>query len=107
MRVEIKNSPIHGMGVFTLEDIEVDEWDNVYGMVVPAPSVYGFEHEGAWYEPFPPWRYTNHSDDPNCVIHMDDDGIMDVMAIKDIDAGEELTIDYGFDLEEDYDDTSA
>ncbi len=103
MRVEVKKSPIHGMGVFAAEDIEIDEWEYVYGMMVPASSVYGFEHNDAWMEPFPPFRYTNHSDSPNCEVHMDDDSVMDIMALRNITKGEELTIDYGFDLEEDCD----
>lgn len=107
MRVKIAKSPIHGMGVFAHEDLEIDQWTEVYGMLIPSPSTYGFEHNGAWWEPYPPFRYLNHSDSPNCEVHMDDDGIMDVMALRDIEKGEELTIDYGFDLEDEYDEPTA
>lgn len=42
--------------------------------------------------------YNNHSCDPNCGMH----GEITFIAIKDIRAGEELTIDYAFIDNEDY-----
>jgi SET domain-containing protein len=39
-------------------------------------------------------RYTNHAEDPNCIfmLLLNDDYIM--IALKNINAGEELTVDY-------------
>lgn len=42
--------------------------------------------------------YNNHSCDPNCGMH----GEITFIAIKDIKAGEELTVDYAFIDNEDY-----
>lgn len=42
--------------------------------------------------------YNNHSCDPNCGMH----GEITFIALKDISAGEELTIDYAFIDNEDY-----
>ncbi len=42
--------------------------------------------------------YNNHSCDPNCGMH----GEMTFIAIKQINAGEELTVDYAFIDNEDY-----
>ena len=56
-------------------------------------------------EPEAPFRYMNHSCDPNCRFHWYDvreDGIPDqsrrvfVFAERDIEVGEELTIDYAW-----------
>ena len=42
--------------------------------------------------------YNNHSCDPNCGMH----GEISFVAIRDIEVGEELTIDYAFIDNEDY-----
>jgi SET domain-containing protein len=39
-------------------------------------------------------RYINHSCEPNCEADIHDDHIL-ISALRDIDAGEELTLDYG------------
>jgi hypothetical protein len=85
------------MGVFAHKAIEASEWTYIYGTVCPKRSQYGFEHsDGKWWEPFPPFRYTNHSDDPNCVVYEEEDtGAVIIEALRDIKRGEELTIDYG------------
>ena len=45
-----------------------------------------------------PARYLNHSCSPNCEAVLDSDTIW-LAASRDIEAGEELTFNYGFDLE--------
>ena len=45
-------------------------------------------------------RLINHSCDPNCEAQIDDDERIWIVAIKDIPEGEELTFNYGFDLED-------
>lgn len=46
-------------------------------------------------------RYINHSCDPNCAVEHTTDTIW-IVAIKDIQAGEELSFNYGYDAR-DYD----
>lgn len=45
-----------------------------------------------------PARYVNHSCDPNCEA-VNDRGKIWVVALRDIEPGEELTYDYGYDIE--------
>ncbi len=46
-----------------------------------------------------PARFINHSCAPNCDAEMDEDRIW-IVANRDIAAGEEITFNYGFDLED-------
>jgi SET domain-containing protein len=43
-------------------------------------------------------RYINHSCDPNCVSDIIEDRLW-IIALRDIRTGEELSYDYGFELE--------
>ena len=98
MNVENRQSSIHGPGVFARKLIEEEQWQYIYGMLIPKPSMYGFENENeTWWEPFPPFRYTNHSNDPNCEVFRCEDGTTYIEALRDIEPDEELTIDYGYD----------
>ena len=47
-----------------------------------------------------PARFINHSCAPNCETDIDDQGRIWVEALRDIKAGEELTLNYGYDLED-------
>ena len=47
-----------------------------------------------------PARFLNHSCAPNCDAEMDDDGRIWIVAARAIKAGEELTFNYGYDLDE-------
>ena len=49
-----------------------------------------------------PARLINHSCAPNCEAHMDEEHIW-IVALRDIAPGEELSFNYGYDLE-DYED---
>jgi uncharacterized protein len=44
-------------------------------------------------------RFANHSCSPNCESELDD-GAVWLIALRDIAAGEEITYNYGYDLEE-------
>lgn len=44
-------------------------------------------------------RFINHSCDPNAEAEMDDERIW-IIALRDIAAGEEITFNYGYDLED-------
>ena len=46
-----------------------------------------------------PARFLNHSCAPNCEAEKDDDRIW-IIATRDIRAGEEITFNYGYDLED-------
>jgi len=97
VNVTIGESPIHGLGVFACAEIEVDTEQNFYGLLTDTPTNYGFDFQERWFEPFPPFRYTNHSNEPNCEVSVYPDCTFEIIALRDIAAGEELTIDYGFD----------
>ena len=49
--------------------------------------------------PWNPARFINHSCAPNCEAELDD-GHVWIVALCDIKAGEELTFNYGYDLED-------
>ena len=46
-----------------------------------------------------PAKFINHSCDPNCEAEFFDDMIW-IMAIRDIETGEEITFNYSYDLED-------
>jgi SET domain-containing protein len=45
-----------------------------------------------------PARFLNHSCDPNCESELDGEGRIWISALRGIDAGEELTFNYGYDV---------
>lgn len=47
-----------------------------------------------------PARFINHSCTPNCEAQWDDEARIWIVATRDIKAGEELTFNYGYDLED-------
>jgi hypothetical protein len=49
--------------------------------------------------PWNPARFINHSCAPNCEAEVEAGRIM-IVALRDIPAGEELTFNYGYDLED-------
>ena len=50
------------------------------------------------YLPYAPWCWLNSSPDPNCDVEWDEDGCYTIIALRDIEPGEELTFDYEEDL---------
>lgn len=42
-------------------------------------------------------RWANHSRTPNAYAHLENDGAVFFITLRDIRAGEEITIDYGYD----------
>lgn len=105
-------STIHGLGGFAKTSISKDmriieylgeridkaesarrcEADNVY--IFSLNEQQDIDGNVIWN----PARFLNHSCSPNCEAQLDDDRIW-VIASRDIRAGEELTFNYGFDLE--------
>jgi uncharacterized protein len=47
-----------------------------------------------------PARFANHSCVPNCESIMDEDDRIWIVAVRDIQPGEEITYNYGYDLED-------
>ena len=85
--LSIGPSDIHGAGIIAKEDIPA-------GVEVGITHVYDpyFEDE---YIRTPLGGFINHSDNPNCEIQDNDEGIRRILhTSKRIEAGEELTITY-------------
>lgn len=99
--VEVRESRI-GQGVFVLDDFEPGEClGKVEGEVSTdseAITQYSAEYTGdSVIEIAPPFRYLNHSCNPNCQLEQDDDvGGLVVVVLRPMRVGEEATIDYGW-----------
>lgn len=110
---EVKPSGIHGTGVFARGPIAAEtrvleyvgervtkeeslrrrENGNLFVFIVTDE----FDLDGS--VDWNPARFINHSCSPNCEARMEDERIW-IIAARDIQAGEELTFNYGYDLEE-------
>ena len=80
----IKNSKVDGQGLFTTKDIIKYEW-------------LGETHHYLWNEVVrtPLGGFINHSEDPNCqLVRPAKSSVASLETIKDIKAGEELTLKY-------------
>jgi SET domain-containing protein len=108
-----RHSPIHGCGVFSKADIPPGkrileykgeliekqesarrcEQNNVY--IFSLSDRFDIDGNAEWN----PARFVNHSCSPNCEAILEDDRIW-LISLRDIRAGEELTFNYGFDLED-------
>ena len=86
--VTIKRSPIHGLGLFSVEEISKGE---LLGMI-HYPTIDGNDVIRT-----PLGGFGNHSDDPNCEkIVAPQDGSWWIRTIRDIGADEEITWKYTF-----------
>ncbi len=110
--VVFKNSGIHGIGGFakrkTLSGTALIEY--VGQKIDKAESVRRCEQNNVFIfslnelqdidgeVPSNPARWLNHSCSPNAEAHLADDRIW-LLAACDIEAGDEITFNYGFDLE--------
>ena len=110
---EIKPSGIHGTGVFARAVIAAEtrvleyvgerlgkeeSWrrrqaNNFFIFTVTED----FDIDGA--VDWNPARFVNHSCAPNCEARMEDEQIW-IYALRDLQAGEELTFNYGYDLQD-------
>lgn len=113
---EIRPSKIHGTGVFARTNIPVEtrvveyvgervskdeserrrKTGNFFVFIVTDE----FDIDGL--VDWNPARFINHSCAPNCEAQ-EEDGHIWIYALRDIQAGEELTFNYGYDLQ-DYED---
>lgn len=119
---EARTSAIHGQGLFATrrmrkgmrvieylgERIDKEE-SNRRGLELfeqaketGGASVYIFDVNEDWDldgdKPYNPARLINHSCEPNCEMVNEDDRLY-LYALRDIEKGEELSFDYGYDIE--------
>ena len=105
--VSIGETPV-GKGVFSERSYPANAViGEITGDVITdcsSGSRYSFEiDDRTQLEPHAPFRYLNHSCEPNCEFDWFDDDGMDgdaapvyLIALRDMGAGEELTIDYNW-----------
>lgn len=125
--VEVRDSGVHNKGVFALKNIpqntkiieyrgdviskkEADKrLDETYVQYKKNPKDYAAtyifelddEHDLDGNTPDNDAKYINHSCNPNCYFEIKKDHI-DIYAKRDIQEGEELSYNYGFDFDEEY-----
>ena len=105
--VIVRSSAIHAAGVYALEPIgkgsQVLEYTGERISKDLADDLY--EHRDITYlfgvgdrndviDGYGTAMFVNHSCDPNCETEEDEDGHVWIMALRDIEPGEELTYDY-------------
>lgn len=117
-RVAVRNSPIHGRGVFALNAIargaRILEYTGERMSHAEADRRYGDLHEGSSHTMLfaatdkvvidatkrgGPARWINHSCAPNCEAN-EEDGRVFIDAIRPIKPGQELSYDYNLVLDE-------
>lgn len=95
----IQTSPIHGLGLFARSPIALEEYIGTYEGRLTQDD--GMHVLWIWNEDTEQWegiegenelRYLNHSPEPNAEWWG-----TDLYAIRNIEAGEEITFDYGWD----------
>lgn len=105
--VQVRDSPLHGRGVFTTRPIELGERfvvDPVFRIeAAERPHLdqtalhdHYFEHERDAYIALGPISLLNHDDDPNADFELDVHALeISLVARRPIERGEEVTIHYG------------
>lgn len=91
-RVRVGPSDIHGTGVFAGAWFEADEViGRIEGMLTETEGTYVlWISDELGLEVTNDFRFINHAPDPNCILTE-----FEVIALRDIAPGEELTHDYG------------
>ena len=107
MRIIVRSSPIHAAGVFALERIPAgtrileytgerlahEDADKLYEER-PYTYLFGVGDGSNVIDGYGTAMYVNHCCDPNCETEEDEDNRVWIVAMRDIDPGEELTYDY-------------
>ena len=111
--IEIGSSPIHGTGGYALADIptdaqiieyvgaKIDKKESQRQCELENPCIFFLDEQ---YDldgnvDWNPARFLNHSCSPNAEAH-EIDGRIWIVALRDIKAGEEITFNYNYDLED-------
>ena len=109
--IVFRNSPIHGRGGFATEKIRQGSRviEYVGERIGKDESLRRCEQNNQFIfslndsqdldgnVPWNPARFINHSCAPNCEATLDEDRIW-LCALRDVEPGEEITFNYGFDL---------
>ncbi len=110
-QVSVKDSPLHGKGIFSNQFIPAD----TLILVIKGEEIDGIECERRENEEdnvYIFWngedsyidtynsdkiKFINHDCKPNCYVDNDEEDNLCLYALRDINKDEELTIDYGYD----------
>ncbi|MCS7052890.1 MAG: SET domain-containing protein [Ignavibacterium sp.] len=117
--IVVKESTLHGKGIFTSVPInkgtiimkiigEIIDEEECIRRENEENNVYIFYKDDNVYidaKNSEKIKYLNHSCDCNCYVDEDENGDLILVALRDIQKDEELTIDYGY--EEIYNDCSC
>jgi SET domain-containing protein len=107
--IEVKYSDIHGYGIFSRQFIPKDQKVlTITGEVIDLDECLKREEEGNVYifwngdnyidvAKSDKIKYLNHHCDSNCTVIDGDEYSLNLISIRDIQPGEEITIDYGYD----------
>ncbi len=108
--IHVRNSIIEGRGIFVSVDVPKDSLImKIEGEVIDGNeceyreekdnNVYIFWNGDNFIDTSnsPKIKYINHDCTPNCIVDDRDEFSLNLIAACDIKAGEELTIDYGYD----------
>jgi SET domain-containing protein len=108
----LRPSPIHGLGAFAARNLpagmrlveyvgeKISKAESIRRCAQNNRFIFALDEEVDLdgHVPWNPARFVNHSCRPNCDVECID-GRLWVIARRDIRAGEELTFNYGYDLE--------
>ena len=107
--VEVRYSDIHGYGIFTTKFIPKDEFImTISGDVIDENECMKREEQGNVYifwngdnyidvSDTAKIKFINHHCDANCTVVDNDNTSLSLVSVRDIQPGEEITIDYGYD----------
>ena len=107
--ITVKESPVHGKGLFAKIDIPEDKTVMlIEGEIIDENECVRREEEENNVYIF--WNgdhyidstnevimYINHDCEPNCIVDEIEGNRLGIYAVRPIQAGEEITIDYGYD----------
>lgn len=107
--VEVRYSDIHGNGIFATKFIPKDKFIMIIcGDVIDENECMKREEQGNVYifwngdnyidvSNTDKIKFINHHCDANCTVLDNDKTSLSLVSIRDIQPGEEITIDYGYD----------
>ena len=111
--ISFRRSPIHGTGGFARRTIpagtrvieyvgsKITKAESLCRCEVSNECIFAIDdaHDLDGNVPWNPARFLNHSCAPNCEAELAE-GRVWIVALRDVPAGEELTFNYGYDLED-------